>query len=268
MNKEIIVQLLQRDIRELELLTKGFEELDTFPNALLNLATSKTENIILSLSKLKEFGTLEHGAFDYEMPFDAPFIDDNVINEEKNGDLPTESNEYGFAEEASASIIAKTGIIEAPHEHEIASKKLNELGDITENEETEKTSEEVENVEKNNENIKTTDREKELAKKTGEEEETKTQQPLAGNTAKKQTLEESIGNQRVEDIRQAMNIGDRFRFQRELFDGNGEVMNKIISYLNQLANFEEAERFLKGKFDWKDENPYAEEFLQIVKRRY
>ena len=82
------------------------------------------------------------------------------------------------------------------------------------------------------------------------------------------SLSDSLANQKIEDIRQGMNIGDRFRFQRELFGSNGEVMNKTITYLNQLAKFEEAVSYLKSKFGWSDDNPHAEEFLQLIKRRY
>ena len=83
-----------------------------------------------------------------------------------------------------------------------------------------------------------------------------------------ESLGETIANHKIEDIRQAINIGDRFRFQRELFNGNGEVMNKTIAYLNQLQKFEEAHSFLKAKFNWTADNNHAEDFLQIVKRRY
>ena len=53
-----------------------------------------------------------------------------------------------------------------------------------------------------------------------------------------------------------------------IFGSNGEVMNKTIPYLNQLAKFEEAVSYLKSKFGWSDDNPHAEEFLQLIKRRY
>ena len=36
----------------------------------------------------------------------------------------------------------------------------------------------------------------------------------------------------VEDIRQAISLGDRFLFQRELFAGNGELMQKTLDEIN------------------------------------
>lgn len=65
-----------------------------------------------------------------------------------------------------------------------------------------------------------------------------------------------------------INIGDRFRFQRELFRGNGEDMNKSINYINQLATLNEALSFLKSKYEWTEENETAEDFYQIIRRRF
>ena len=55
-------------------------------------------------------------------------------------------------------------------------------------------------------------------------------------------LNAAIGNKKIDDIRQAISLGDRFRFQRELFNNNGEEMNKTLSYINMLATYK-ADRF-------------------------
>ena len=77
-----------------------------------------------------------------------------------------------------------------------------------------------------------------------------------------------LGNKKISDIKQGINIGDRFRFQRELFRGNGEDMNKTLTYLNQLATANEALSFLRSKYGWATDNETAEDFYQIVKRRF
>ena len=41
----------------------------------------------------------------------------------------------------------------------------------------------------------------------------------------------------VEDIRQAISLGDRFLFQRELFAGNGELMQKTLDEINSLGSW-------------------------------
>jgi hypothetical protein len=78
----------------------------------------------------------------------------------------------------------------------------------------------------------------------------------------------SISNLKISDIRQAISLGDRFRFQRELFRNNGEEMNKMLSYLNMLATYEEAVAFLFSKYGWDEESPAVNDFLQIIKRKF
>jgi hypothetical protein len=82
------------------------------------------------------------------------------------------------------------------------------------------------------------------------------------------SISSSLANKKITDIKQAINIGDRFRFQRELFRGNGEDMNKSINYINQLATLNEALSFLKSKYEWTEENETAEDFYQIIRRRF
>jgi len=77
-----------------------------------------------------------------------------------------------------------------------------------------------------------------------------------------------LANKKISDIKQAINIGDRFRFQRELFKGNGEDMNKTLHYINQLATLGEVQSFLQSKYSWNLESESVEDFYQIVRRRF
>jgi hypothetical protein len=74
--------------------------------------------------------------------------------------------------------------------------------------------------------------------------------------------------QKITDIKQSMSLGDRFRFQRDLFKGNGEDMNKTIKYINQLSTVNEAISFLEKKYKWDADDESAVDFYQIVKRRF
>ena len=55
-----------------------------------------------------------------------------------------------------------------------------------------------------------------------------------------QPLQTSLFGTAVEDIRQAISLGDRFLFQRELFAGNGELMQKTLDEINSLNSLSEA----------------------------
>lgn len=301
MNKDILVLLLQKDIKELSLLTEGFEKLTEFPEPLLRLAKEKTENLLDTLNELTRLAEPELGAIDNESfgekeeeheerepifeeknNFDAPLdsvleppvnpheieMDEIVVtspaetNEEEEGDEYVEK-EYELDRAADVEEVVQD-------EEVVASEKEIEVPEII-------SHEELVDLEVENEyEIETTNEvEEEVQIEIPQEEKKEGPITIQTNstlndalTGEDNSLSTNLANQKIEDIRLAINIGDRFRFQRELFGGNGEVLNKTISYLNQLSKFSEAESFLKSKFGWADDNIHAEEFLQIVKRRY
>lgn len=72
----------------------------------------------------------------------------------------------------------------------------------------------------------------------------------------------------VSDIRQAISLGDRFLFQRELFAGNGEQMQKTLEELNGLHTLSEAISYIQEHFDWDMESTAAGLFVNVLKRRF
>ena len=72
----------------------------------------------------------------------------------------------------------------------------------------------------------------------------------------------------VDDIKQAIALGDRFLFQRELFRQNVELMQRTFADINALHSFNEAIAYLDRHFDWdKESNTYAL-FLTALHRRF
>lgn len=72
----------------------------------------------------------------------------------------------------------------------------------------------------------------------------------------------------VEDIRQAISLGDRFLFQRELFAGNGELMQKTLDEINALGSLNEAMDYVLDNFDWDKESTAVQLFENVLKRRF
>ena len=72
----------------------------------------------------------------------------------------------------------------------------------------------------------------------------------------------------VEDIRQAISLGDRFLFQRELFAGNGELMQKTLDELNSLGSLSEAMEYIADTFEWDKESTAVQLFENVLKRRF
>ena len=95
-------------------------------------------------------------------------------------------------------------------------------------------------------------------------EETKPQEKQVAPAPTQQT---TLFGAPVRDIRQAISIGDRFLFQRELFDGNGETMQKLLDRLNNCANLNEAMDIIATQ-QWDTNSPTYELFINVLRRRF
>ena len=71
----------------------------------------------------------------------------------------------------------------------------------------------------------------------------------------------------MEDIRQAISLGDRFLYQRELFGQNAELMQRTLSELNELSSYEEALNYI-SRFNWDKESNSYQQFLVTLHRRF
>ena len=78
----------------------------------------------------------------------------------------------------------------------------------------------------------------------------------------------SLFGSAVEDIRQAISLGDRFLFQRELFAGNGELMQKTLDEINALGSLNEAMAYVEEHFEWDKESTAVQLFENVLKRRF
>ncbi|MFV0392181.1 MAG: hypothetical protein ACK5KP_09920 [Paludibacteraceae bacterium] len=296
MNKNIIVLLLQKDIKELSQLTDGFDELDEFPEPLLRLAKDKAENITQALKKLGNLSSAQLGTI-HSSSLDENKADEDVKNElyfggKNNFDIPLDSSlmeqdEPCETEIQNADAFLGTTDLDDTKSDEVKERvidtNLTESNGVAEDSTAEMEGVEQEDTDKTSHKVDTYDNDNherndvlgiEISDVNTENERIGISE-ITVNTILYDTLVDednsissNLANKKIGDIRQAINVGDRFRFQRELFGGNGEVLNKTIAYLNQLAHFSEAEKFLNTKFNWTKDNVHAQEFLQIVKRRY
>ena len=71
----------------------------------------------------------------------------------------------------------------------------------------------------------------------------------------------------VSDIRQAISLGDRFLYQRELFGQNAELMQRTLTELNALGSFDEAVAYI-NRFGWDTESSTYQQFIVTLHRRF
>ena len=72
----------------------------------------------------------------------------------------------------------------------------------------------------------------------------------------------------VSDIRQAISLGDRFLYQRELFGQNAELMQRTLTDLNDLRSFDEAISYIMTHFQWDTESSTYQQFIVTLHRRF
>ena len=78
----------------------------------------------------------------------------------------------------------------------------------------------------------------------------------------------AIYGKAVDDIRQAISLGDRFLYQRELFGQNAELMQRTLTELNALHSFDEAVAYISAHFQWDTESSTYQQFLVTLHRRF
>lgn len=75
-------------------------------------------------------------------------------------------------------------------------------------------------------------------------------------------------------IQQHLQIGlnDRIAFVKNLFEGNQEDFNRIISQINTLKSLKEVKKFLnkqvKPDYNWADKEEYELRFMELVERKF
>jgi len=345
MNKKLLVTLLHKNLEELAMITASFQELDEYPQAIVQLARRKTEDIQLLLDELASLPTvlapLEPAAPIVEVqaidePFEVPVVEIEemslvsfeaepaplsepdaseeqlIVDEPKTVDEPvlstieidelpdltfaTEEPELLTSAEPVADETKQHSPIEPdelpPVEEEVVVSEISEpvQPTVVEPDEIEEIEEiAAEHVEVLAETSQDDSESVEVAVETANEtvsESVKVQleeprkmtisekialQSTSRNDAMAQgqnSISASIANKKITDIKQALSIGDRFRFQRELFKSNGEDMNRTLTYLNLLATENEAMSFLQSKYGWDEASEAANDFYQLVKRKF
>jgi hypothetical protein len=72
----------------------------------------------------------------------------------------------------------------------------------------------------------------------------------------------------LSDLRTAFSLNDHFRYRRELFRGNDDMMNKVISVLNSKESYDDSIRFLEEKLHWDFSHPAVKDFIKVLEIRF
>ena len=94
------------------------------------------------------------------------------------------------------------------------------------------------------------------------------QSSLNDKFASNKPAEGSFGLKPISDIKSAIPLGERFRFTRMLFSGNGPAFDSTVAALNGMSSMEAADNYIRTNFSWDMDSPVVADFMNIVRRRY
>lgn len=251
MNRTLVVSLLQKSIKELEMITEGFMEMSVYPKPIIQLSQQKIDDIQSYIKELSEISRSDEQEKCATNPHSITAEIDEQEKIKQQADKAYETDE--------TKLIA---------EDALANETLADDDRLKQIESTKTVEAEKESIVDDIIVINNSD--EELLSETFSltEESSITENASEKKLIIDHSIAAVLSNKKISDIKQAINLGDRFRFQRELFNGNGEMMNKTLAKINQFENLDEALKYLKSKFDWNEEDETVEDFYQILKRRF
>jgi hypothetical protein len=93
---------------------------------------------------------------------------------------------------------------------------------------------------------------------------------VIGSGVNRESLAEKLESTPISDLKKAISLNQRFQFARELFKGNNQEYEVSVEKLNSTSR-EDAMRHLnslRNKYAWKEEDPVATDFIDLVERRH
>lgn len=69
-------------------------------------------------------------------------------------------------------------------------------------------------------------------------------------------------------LRHSISLNDSFRFSRELFKGDTDLMNRVIEQISVMGSYKTAVAFLSSKVELNEENEAVNDFLELLKKYF
>ncbi len=266
MNRKDLVNLLLKEIREMSLLCESLSEVDEIPPALLHLCESKVGSMDEILTNLKQSA--------------APETEVKPTVPKPASQAPTNEPKSPVAQESPQAEVA----VEEPTQAEVAPNAVTELESVapdtttTVEEAKPQTEPQPVEVQPIKAEVGKTD-----GKTATKPETSQTEEKPSGKEAKQESpaltekKTEENGNARkkpgfttierrfVKSLK--LSVGDRYRFGKELFGGNMQLLTQTMEELDTLGSYEAAAAYVE-QFHWDEENEAAIDFHTLLMSRF
>jgi hypothetical protein len=272
MDKEALLKIILSDIGEVETLVKSFQGHEEIPSAFIELTEQKLAHILNEFALLRSIAanpdkTVAENKIvnkEEELISSSPVKPSVVQNQE---DIKPDEPVIKVIQEKDVSEPVKeetNSVEQAPVEEKAIEKSPNSDSAPIVQERKFKEEEALISFEEMNKGEA-----ENHAKTLGDSYvgETKSVNDLMASS-KESKFQKTLLGKPVNDLTKSLGINDRFMFQRELFEGNADVMLKTLQQLNELPDFSSAHSFILANFRWDEEQGVTQAFYSYIKRKY
>ena len=257
MSKEVYIALIQKDIKELDVIAQGLYETDFPSPTVIKLASSKAMDIVNNLQRLSAVKQEESKA---EKENQEKLTAEAKAKAEKEEQERLAAEAKAKAEREEQERLAAEA--KAKAEREEQERLAAEAKAKAEREEQERLAAEAKA--KAAAIINDHNKHSIIEEKIGNVE-SKVEQM---SKEKGDSMADKIASSKISSIKSAISIADRFRFQRELFGGNADLMNSTLDRLDACNTIEEAEDIINDFTEWNPEDENVNDFLKLLGRRF
>ena len=257
MSKEVYIALIQKDIKELDVIAQGLYETDFPSPTVIKLASSKAMDIVNNLQRLSAVKQEESKAEKENQERLAAEAEAKAEREEQER-LAAEAKAKAEREEQERLAAEAKAKAEREEQERLAA----EAKAKAEREEQERLAAEAKA--KAAAIINDHNKHSIIEEKIGNVE-SKVEQM---SKEKGDSMADKIASSKISSIKSAISIADRFRFQRELFGGNADLMNSTLDRLDACSTIEEAEDIINDFTEWNPEDENVNDFLKLLGRRF
>lgn len=264
------------DIQEIENYTVDFKNARTIPKIEMDILTEKVRNLYNELIQIDRNYPYEgHAAQSEEVPFNYQAAN-QPEQQAKQKQEPTKKKHT--PDQAPVEDKKPDDHEEIKKEKEKKEEKTSETSKEQEKEEKKKSTAEeaqatrIQYEDQSVEESKTVNRpDKEDIPEILADRFYNTKTSMHDNLAKKQwqnDLSSKMQSKPIQDLNKAIGLNDRFLFIRELFGGNKDAYYEAIQIINEMPSYEEAEQYIRERFNWDEDKPEVIRFMELVRRRF
>jgi hypothetical protein len=239
------IELLTKDIQDIEKLVSNFQNYSAIPVIELDLVLSKLRNaydvLLMFREDIQEVGNVPKGSEEVSGHYRESPVTPAAHEKSEEDEHPEHSNqavELQSKAESGKSPDEITEAVEAP----ARVKKLSHPRKVIR--EHEKTIGE-----------KLTSDQTFMNEKLGE-------------SIRKADISSVLQSSPIKSIASNLGVNDKFYFIRELFNGDSELFKQVIRELDISSNFNSAYNYLLNEFSWDMERDSVQKLLNLVRRKF